>query len=443
MKNLYSRQYPVTRRLALAATVCGAMFSAPALASEGYFQNGIGVRDKGLAGAGSADPLSPLVLAQNPAGIVEIDTQLELGVSVFSPLRQFEGSGGPGFTPSGVVKSGRNIFVLPTMGYTRRLSENSAIGVALYGNGGLNTSYGSPANPACASPPLPASNGVFCGGKTGVDLIQVYLSAGYSHKFGNAVSVGVAPVLAMQMLKAEGLQAFAYNQAGQPLTIDPANLSNNGYSTSTGYGARVGILVKPIPQIRLSASYQTEMTMSRFKKYRGLFEGGGKFNIPSNYTFGVAVDPSPDLTLMFDYRHINYKDIPSVSNSSSIRQQFGSAGGPGFGWKNVDAYKFGAEWNAGDALTLRGGFAFNNNPVPSQDATLNILAPGVSKQHYTAGARVKTGERSAFDLSFLYSPNARTEGIEVTPAGPNPGHRIKLQMHQFEVGLAWTLRFGR
>ena len=439
----YSDRHCIARRLALAATICGAMSSAPALATEGYFQNGISVRSKGLAGAGSADPLSPLVLAQNPAGIVEIDTQLELGLSIFSPLRQFEGSGGPGFTPSGVVKSGRNFFFLPTVGYTRRLSENSAIGVALYGNGGLNTAYGSPANPACASPPLPAPNGVFCGGKTGVDLIQVFLSVGYSHKFGDAVSVGVAPVLAMQMLKADGLQAFAFNQAGQPLTIDPSNLSDNGYSTSTGYGARVGILVKPIPQIRLAASYQTEMTMSRFKKYRGLFEGAGKFNIPSNYTLGIAVDPSPELTLMFDYRHINYEDVPAVSNSSSIPQQFGSAGGPGFGWKNVDSYKFGAEWNAGEALTLRGGVSFNNNPVPSEDVTLNILAPGVSKQHYTAGARLKTSERSAFDFSLLYSPNARTRGIEVTPAGPNPGHRIKLQMHQFEAGLAWTLRFGR
>ncbi len=415
----------------LAAASLGAAAST-ANATEGYFLNGTSVRDKGVAGSGIADPADSLVLANNPAGIAEIDSQLEIGGSLFMPRRQFTGSGGPGFTPSGEVKSGSNYFPLPAMAISKRLDDSSAIGLAIYGNGGLNTNYGAPANPACVSPPLPASNGVFCGGTTGVNLMQAFVAAGYARKFGDHLTVGISPVFALQIFKARGLAVFT------PFSANGAALTDRGNDVSTGFGGRVGVVVKPVPQFRLAAAYQTKINMSKFDKYAGLFENGGNFDIPSSYTFGVAVDPAPGLTLMADYRHINYSDVPAVSNSSLIQAPLGSVGGPGFGWKNIDGYKFGIEAEVSPSLTLRAGAAFNNNPVPGSDATINILAPGVIKQHFTVGARLGTGESSAFNFSFLYAPAARTQGIEITPAGPNPGHQIELKMHQFEVGVSWV-----
>jgi long-chain fatty acid transport protein len=404
-------------------------------ATEGYFLNGTSVRDKGVAGAGVADAADPLVVATNPAGIAEIDSQVEIGASVFMPRRSFTGSGGPGFTPSGEVKSGSNYFPLPTLGASWKLGEKSAVGLAIYGNGGLNTNYGAPANPACASPPLPAANGVFCGGTTGVNLIQAFVAASYARKLGDHVTVGVSPLLGIQIFKARGLAVFT------PFSSAPTKLTDNGNSVSTGFGLRGGVLLKISPQFRIGASYQTKMNMSKFKKYAGLFENGGSFDIPSNYTVGVAVEPTPGFKILADYRHINYSDIPAVSNSSTIPLPFGFKGGPGFGWKDVDAYKFGVEVPASESLTLRAGAAFNNNPVPGSDATINILAPGVSKRHYTVGARLGMGEKSSLDFSFLYSPTAHTSGIEITPQGPNPGHLIDLQMHQFEFGFAWVKKF--
>lgn len=431
-----------TRRVALlGAGVAAMIFQTPAWATNGYFQNGVSVRSKGMAGAGVADAQTPLVIADNPAGIAEIDSQIEIGFSIFSPRRQMTGSGGPGFTPSGTVKSGTNYFLLPNMAYSHKIDEDSAFTIALYGNGGMNTSYGAPANPACVSPPMPAPNGIFCGGKTGVNLMQMFVSAGYARKLGDMLTVGVAPMFAMQLFKADGLAAFSYDMSGNPLTVDPTKLTDNGYSTSTGFGVRVGALLKLSPAVRIGASYQTKMNMSRLKKYAGLFENGGDFDIPSTFTIGASFSPSPDFTLSTDYRHINYSDVAAVSNSSTTPAQFGSPGGPGFGWKNVDEFKVGAEARASDALTLRAGASFSNNPVPGSDATMNILAPGVTTRHYTVGARIATGKSSAFDLALLYAPKERTTGIEITPAGPNPGHLIELEMHQYEFGLAWTHKF--
>ncbi|WP_338465605.1 outer membrane protein transport protein [Novosphingobium sp. ZN18A2] len=421
-----------------AATV---LAPAAAHATDGYFLNGISITDKGQAGAGVANPETPLTLGVNPAGIAEIDSQVEIGASLFMPRRQFTGSGDPGFTPSGTVKSGSKYFILPSAAASWKLDDNSAIGVAVFGNGGLNTNYGETPNPACVSPPLPASTGVFCGGGTGVNLIQAFVSVGYARKFGDHLTVGVAPVFGMQIFHAAGLAAFSYDMSGNPLTVDPTKLTNNGNSTSSGFGVRVGALVKITPAIKLGASYQTKMNMSRFKKYAGLFENGGDFDIPSNYTVGLSISPTPMVTFMADYRRINYSDVPAVSNSSLTPAQFGSVGGPGFGWKDTNEYKFGLVVRPSQRLTLRAGMAFNDNPVPSSDATINILAPGVSDQHYTAGLGFATGERSAINLAFVFSPDSTTNGFEVTPAGPNPGHLIQLKMHQYELGIGWSHKF--
>ena len=426
------------RSAALAGAAILGTVPAALHATEGYFQNGTSVRDKGVAGAGIADPDGPMVLATNPAGIAEQGDALEIGASLFMPRRSFTTSGDPGFTPDGRTKSGTNYFVVPQAAASFALDERSSIGVAVYGNGGLNTNYGAPENASCVSPPLPASNGVFCGGGTGVDLIQAFASVGYARKFGDTVSVGVAPVLAMQIFEGRGLAAFSFDPLGNPLTVDPTALTDNGKDVTFGVGFKVGALFEPVEGLRLAGSYQSEIDMGKFDKYAGLFENGGDFDIPSAFQLGAALDVGEAVTLMADYRHIEIEDVPAVANSSTIQQQFGSVGGPGFGWENVDAFKFGAEAGLSEHLTVRAGMSFNNNPVPGSDATINILAPGVSDEHYTLGARLGTRAGGAFDLSFMYSPRARTSGIEITPAGPNPGRAIELEMHQFEVGLSWS-----
>jgi len=67
----------------------------------------------------------------------------------------------------------------------------------------------------------------------------------------------------------------------------------------------------------------------------------------------------------------------------------GASGGAGFGWKDTDTFKFGVEYDASDALTLRAGYSYNNNPIPGTQVTLNILAPGTIKHHITGGASYK------------------------------------------------------
>ncbi len=421
------------------ATMVTAFVGVPvAQATEGYFQNGISARSKAMAGAGVADTRDAFGAALNPAGAIDADDQLQLNLSAFSPNRHFTGSGPGGFVPAGDVKSGKNLFPVPGFAYSRRLSDKVGFALTAVGNGGMNTNWKSNlANPVCGSGPFPAPTGVFCGGRTGVNLIQLLVSANFAYKVNDMLTIGAAPVLAVNQFRARGLAAFS--QA----SIDPANLTNRGGEFSTGIGGRIGFQLNASEAFRIAGTYQNEINMSRFDKYAGLFADNGDFNIPENYTLGLAFDATQNFTVAVDYKYINYKGVGSIGNSSTTPLPFGSPGGPGFGWHSVEAVKVGAEWRQNDQWTWRAGLGVNNNPIKSGDVTLNIMAPGVSKTHITTGFEYTADKKNSFEFAFMYSPTAKVSGFEITPQGLNPNRTIELRMKQWEATIGWKMKFGQ
>lgn len=406
--------------------------AAPAFATEGYFMHGVGARNKAMAGAGIADTRDAADTAVNPAGLFDAGNQFQASISAFHPLRQFEGTG-QGFTPSGVVESGNDWFPVPSVAYTYQYNDHFAFGLSLVANGGMNTTYpDTVANPACAQPGMPASTGVFCGGKTGVDLNQALIQPTFAWRPVEAMSFGVAPILAMQRFKALGLAVFS------PFSVDPANLTNNDYDWSSGIGVKIGTELKLSPAVSFGAAWQPKITMDRFQKYRGLFADGGKFDIPGNWQVGLTWKPMDNLSASFDVRRIYYSDVASVGNSSRAQNFLGNVGGPGFGWSDVTSYKIGVEYT--DAKwTWRAGFAHNNNPISTDNVTLNILAPGVQENHITGGFNYKFSDHQSLDAAVMYSPSETVSGSEVTPFGVNPFQQIELSMKQWEftIGYKW------
>ncbi|MCF6292746.1 MAG: outer membrane protein transport protein [Robiginitomaculum sp.] len=423
-----------TIRTTFVSLLAASALSVPAFATEGYFQNGTSARSKALAGAGVADTRDAAGAGINPAGLFRAGNQFQLSLSAFNPNRQFTGTG-PGFTPSGVIKSGENWFPVPGLAYSRQFNDKFAWGIVLIANGGMNTSYARDlANSVCGTGPFPSATGVFCGAGTGVDLNQMFIQPTFAYKPMEGFSIGIAPVLAVQKFEARGLAAFG------GASVDPANLTNNGSDWGTGLGVKLGVEIDSGSGFRFGASYQPKIIMDRFTKYRGLFADGGKFDVPSNWQVGVAFDMSEDITAMFDIRHVSYSGVPAIGNSSRTPSLFGSFGGPGFGWSNVTSYKLGVEWRR-DEWTWRGGYARNNNPIGADDVTLNILAPGVTKSHITGGFSYAVNEGNSFDFALMYAPNTSVSGIEVTPGGLNPGRTIELSMNQLEVTAGWTWNF--
>ncbi len=401
-----------------------ALTASSALATDGYFQLGYGTAQNGMGGAGAALSLNTMSPATNPAGNAWV-TGYDVSVSLFNPNREFTVTGNPSGFPGtfglqpGTVKSGTSVFLMPAIGANWKLNDKTTLGVALYGNGGMNTAY---------------EESVFFAGRTGVNLIQGYIAPTVTYKVAEGHAFGVSPVFGYQRFQAEGVGSFA------PFSSSPGNLSNRGFDTSLGWGVRVGYLGKLTPWLSVGATYQTEMEMSKFEKYEGLFAEHGDFDIPANWTVGVAVKPAESITVAFDVQQIYYSNTESIGNPLLPNLQtarLGDDGGAGFGWRDVTAYKLGLQWAANPSLTLRAGYAYAKQPIPESEVLFNILAPGVIEQHITAGFSASVGAKSKVNFSIV-------RALSKSVTGPNPlevpgRQTIELKMDQwlFDLGLSY------
>ncbi|MBX3620647.1 MAG: outer membrane protein transport protein [Rhizobacter sp.] len=195
--------------------------------------------------------------------------------------------------------------------------------------------------------------------------------------------------------------------------------------------------------LTLGASYSSKINMSKFDKYSGLFAGGGDFDIPANYSVGVAFMPTPDWTLALDYGRINYSGVAAVGNASTAAALLGSDNGPGFGWRDVNVLKLGAAWRMNERWTLRAGYNHGDNPIRSADVTFNILAPGVITDHYTAGFTWAANADSELTGALMIAPRKSVTGSSMFNGimGPGAGGSETIGMRQMSLGLAWSLRF--
>lgn len=437
-----------TSLLALAATGLFA-FSGAASATEGYSQNGFGARNKALAGAGVADTRDATGGSLNPAGLVHVGDEFAFSVSAFSPRRSFTGSGAPGFTPMGEVESDRDYFFMPNLAYNTRAFANPLFDVlnfTMIGNGGMNTSYPAVFNPACGG----AGMGVFCGaafggeGASGVNLMQMIMSVAMAKQIAPGISIGVAPMFALQGFQARGIEAFG------GASLDPANLSGSRNDWSIGGGVRAGIEISPMSNVRIGVSGTSPVWMQKHEDYRGLFANQGEFNIPPSIQAGIAVDVSPQLTFMLDWRYIWFSWGDSVGNPSTnillcgpgaaAVNCLGGSNGPGFGWDDINVIKVGMEYRANEKLTLRAGYAWNENPVNSRDVMFNILAPAVTQHHITGGFEYSLGNGYSLEMAGMFAPKGSVSGTEL-PGFGNPAHNIELEMWQFDITAGFKYKW--
>jgi long-chain fatty acid transport protein len=371
--------------------------------------------------------------------MVWVGNRLDLGLDIFMPSRDAERSGAGFPTLNGKVESDKPTFYIPEFGYNRMLRSDLSVGVTVYGNGGMNTSYPE-GNFNCGAGPA----NMLCGsGSLGQDMSQLIIAPTVAYKLNAQHSVGASLLFGYQQFKAYGLQAFDNPPGFPPFTGAPGSVTNNGYDSSTGVGLRLGYQGRLSDALTIGAAYAPKMSMGRFDKYKGLFADSGDFDIPSHYSIGVAFMPTPDWTVALDIGRINYSDVPSVNNPSAAQAPLGAPNGPGFGWKDVDIVKIGVAWRMSDAWTLRGGYNRGDNPITPADVTFNIIAPGVIKDHYTAGFTYSMDKNNEITGAFMVAPRQSVTGSSLFNAvlGAGAGGNETISMKETSFGLSWGWKF--
>ncbi len=428
------------------------LMAAQAAATNGYFNHGYGTKCKGMAGATTAMSLCSLSASNNPASMLNIGNRFDAGVAFFMPDRGFTANQIEGVPaeqnpiPAGTYDSDSNLFYVPHLGWNKMLSKDSAVGISIGANGGMNTDYDAAVfenfarNPQTGQLP-PEASGFRATAPTGVDLQQLFVGFTWSQRIARQHAVGVTPILIYQRFEAKGLQPF------KAVSAHPDQVTNNGHANSFGGGVRVGWLSEISKQFSFGVSYQTRIYSQPFEKYKGLFADGGDFDLPPIFNTGIAFKPTPNLALTFDYQRIFYSNVDALSNPHDLNlrdpqtPRLGSADGLGFGWKDMNVYKLGAQWLVNERWSLRLGYNYASQPIPNDQALLNILAPAVLTEHFTAGFTYGFTAKDELNFAVMHAPREKVYGTNPntrTQTGTQTGN---IEMSQTEFEVSWGRRF--
>jgi len=441
-------------KLTSALAIVGlASISSAALATNGYFSHGYGIKAKGMAGAATAMSIDTMGGANNPASMVWVGDRLDVGVDWFRPIRSAKrvGSNGGGANDFDQDSDTNNFFV-PEFGYNKMLSNTLSLGVTVYGNGGMNSDYSGNTNSQAgctgAGSTALTLNGLCGPGELGVNLEQLIIAPTLAYKINDKHSIGVSPLIGYQKFQINGVGGFAQ------ISTDPSNLTNNKADDAFGFGVRVGWQGHITDTVTLGAAYSSKIYMQKFDKYKGLFANQGDFDIPENFNVGVAWKATPGLTLALDYQRINYGGVDAIANSSqqpgctpnppagpaTAASCLGGSNGIGFGWDSINVWKLGMEYQVSKALTLRAGYNHGDNPIGSSDVTFNILAPGVVKDHVTLGMTYAVSPNSELSVAYMHAFEESVSGAP-NPTYFNVGGTDTIKMYQDSLGVAYSVKF--
>ncbi len=256
-----------------------------------------------------------------------------------------------------------------------------------------------------------------------------------NHSIGGAINFNYAHV------NVKGLQTLA----SDGISTHPNDFTNQGGDNSWGISGSIGWLWNVNPCFSIGLMYTPQTSMKKFTRYKGFLADDGKVDSPQIIAGGIAVRPFPQLIFTFDIENKKWRRVPAFGNNGEPAlinailmdetSDFGRSFGPGFGWRNQTALKFGVAWNFWDCFTVRAGYRFRNKPVSTSQTFLNMLTMETITNTATVGASF---EWCAFEITAYYAHgfegkvNGREDSI---PTFFGSG-RVTLRSSLDEAGIA-------
>jgi long-chain fatty acid transport protein len=217
-------------------------------------------------------------------------------------------------------------------------------------------------------------------------------------------------------------------------------------STGMGFGATLGVLVKPSEQFSLGVTFRTpsKVSMSGDTSISGV--GALGFATESDFdrdvtqpmwlAGGVAFKPIENLTLTADLQYTNWDALGNEAGELETEYDdpawqvfMGSTGGDKIplDWSDKIQLRFGLEY-VFDKFAVRGGYYYD--PAPAPDETFTVLMPNFDFNVFCVGVGYMNNG-VGFNLGFEYLSG---KDRDVAPALDNmPG------MHGLNI---WTVLAG-
>jgi long-chain fatty acid transport protein len=235
-----------------------------------------------------------------------------------------------------------------------------------------------------------------------LEVIEINPTVSYS--FGNMVSIAAGPrmlyskatVTSDGILPIPGMGAFRFSRDMEGDTIE--------------WGWNVAVAVKPIDKLNISATYRSNVDLdfedtADLRLFSGpvaTYDAEVSVPVPAVFALSFAYDVLENLnveltwdrTFWSEYETLDFNFSPNVG-AANIFETPGEKD-----WDDTNAFRIGLTWDVNDALTLMGGFAYDENPVP--DENIGFELPDSDAWIYSLGAQYKVNEKMDIGIAALY-----------------------------------------
>lgn len=434
--------------VALATGLILGLSTSPVAAQLGPILSGAGPINQSMGGAATAAPLSASgALLWNPATLAGLDrSELDVGAELLFPQTSLSSSVpantfGPGVPPldlSGTTRNEDAVFALPTISLAYRPDQSPlTYGLGVFGIAGFGLDYaGSPSNPVLTAPP---PNGVGFGPiYSQYQVLQIAPALVY--EVNDHFSVSVSPLLNIGQLQldpavfaapddanADGL--FTYPRGTHSRTAWGAGFSLGAYYTAGdwGFGANYRS-----PQWFDSFSFNTtnELGQPRTVEFN--------LDLPAIVSIGTSYKGIDRWLLAADLRYLDFKNADGLGDSG-----FAANGAlRGIGFESIFAIALGAQYQMTDALALRAGYSWNENPIPDSQTAANVASPLIIEHILSAGASYQVTDDLTLSLAYSHAFENSVTGPIVLPMGAIPGTSITSTAAVDMLFVGATVKFG-
>ncbi len=420
-----------------------------AFATNGMNLEGYGPVATAMGGASMAYDNGAAAMMNNPAtlGLMGEGSGIGVALGFLGPDVKVAANGMN-------ANSGGDAYYMPAVGYVTK-SGKLTYGIGVYSQGGMGTEYKS------SDMLMSAGMNVDPRSEVGVGRVIVPLAFNVNDKFTVGGSIDwVWATMDLRMVTSQtGFMGMMTGGNFNPGAAAPGGYyalsfsdtnDFSGAAKGTGWAGKLGFVYKITPALSVGATYHSKTSLGDLEtgtggaQVIGAATSTGKiivrdFQWPETYGVGLAYTVNDQWMVAADYKRINWSSVMknfrmTYQNSDGTYADFSMPQD----WKDQDVFEIGASYKYNDALTLRFGGNFANNPVP--DTYVNPLFPAIIKNHYTAGASYMISKQSSVDFALSYAPEVSVTGTGAAmSSGGNNGMVIKHSQTNWQIqyGYRW------
>jgi len=325
---------------------------------------------------------------------------------------------------SGSDDSNSGVAVLPLSAIVYHPDDSAwSWGLGIYGIGGFGVNY--PANPGnpVLSPPPPAGVGA---GAVFSRLALIQIAPTAAVWITDHVAIGLAPTFTMADLGLDpGFFASPDDADGDGF---PSYPSATHARLHWGIGFQIGLYYQSDGPWSFGASFKSPQWFEKFR-FNATNEQGNprdlelKLDYPMIVSVGAGYRPCDWITWATDVRYTNYNDTDGFGDPAA----FDATGAiTGLGWRSVVSAATGVHYQLSAATSVRLGYLFTENPVPSDVTSFNVASSPIFQHAVFLGASQRLCGSIMVSLSYVHLFENSIRGPLETPLGPVPGASVQI-----------------